>query len=124
MEPCHTPELKEIPLERLRHTALVITKVLAVGVCLEALGKPRPPDWVDRIPRDLVDIQYLTNRAFAKTLWCATCESKRRVLHERLGPTMSLLQESRLSPPSGLSPESRELLREVVDGFPFWWVHA
>jgi hypothetical protein len=56
IEPCHGIELRRIGLERLRHTALLIAKVLAVDACLRELEGHEPAAWAKRMDRDLEDM--------------------------------------------------------------------
>jgi hypothetical protein len=121
MEPCHDHALRRIGLERLRHTALVISKILAVEACLKALSDPTPPEWTKRLDRDLQDILYLTDRRLRSGLWCVASTAKRQELSGYLGPILQHLSTCADQRPSWLKPQSLERLHTVVDGLPLWW---
>lgn len=120
IEPCHGTELRNIGLERLRHTALLISKLLAVDACLRELVMEQPAAWVRRIDRDLVDVLYLTDRRVRPGLWCAASTAKRPELRTRLEPTVQRITQA-ITQVAPISRETGDRLQTVVDGFPFWW---
>jgi hypothetical protein len=118
MEPCHGLPLRRIGLERFRHTALLVSKLLAAHSSLLAIAQPEPPAWTSRLDRDLEDILYLTERRLQPGLWCAACAAKRSDLRRHLEPVIAHLIASVDLPPR---QDTRTRLRTVVDGLPFWW---
>lgn len=120
IEPCHGTALKNIGLERLRHTALLISKILAVDSCLREMATDQPAAWVRRIDRDLADVLYLTDRSVRTGLWCAASTAKRPELRKELEPIIQRITSAAGEPPASLAAEARERLRTVVDGLPFW----
>lgn len=120
IEPCHGTELRGIGLERLRHTALLISKIMAVDACLRELATDQPAAWVRRIDRDLVDVLYLTDRSVRPGLWCAASTAKRPELRTKLEPIMQRITTSVSIPPASITVEAHDRLRTVVDGMPFW----
>ncbi|MBA3845289.1 MAG: nucleotidyl transferase AbiEii/AbiGii toxin family protein [Planctomycetes bacterium] len=121
MEPCHGVPLRRIGLERLRHTALLISKLLAVHASLVASALPDPPAWMSRLDRDLEDVLYLTDRRLRPSLWCAACAAKRAELHRHLDPHIADIVAAAERPSDSLTQETRARLRTVVDGLPLWW---
>ncbi len=121
IEPCSGDHLRRIGLERLRHTALLISKVLAVDATLTAMAMPAPPGWVTRLDRDLGDILLLTDRRVQPGLWCVASTAKRSVLEEHIGPVLERLIAWAGNPPAMASSRAREQLRMVTDGHALWW---
>lgn len=121
MEPCHAPALRRIGLERLRHTALLVSKLLAVDACLTALADPKPPAWTDRVDRDLDDVCYLTEQRMWPSLWCAASSAKRAELHLHLDPLLNRIRTWASQPPVPVAAETLGRIRQVIDGLPFWW---
>jgi len=120
IEPCHGTALRNIGLERLRHTALLISKILAVDTCLRELASDRPAAWAQRIDRDLADVLYLTDRSVRTGLWCAASTAKRPELRAKLKPITQRIATAADNPAASLAAETRERLRTLVDGLPFW----
>ena len=120
IEPCHTTELRTIGLERLRHGALLVSKLLAVDASMTALATPEPPSWTARLSRDLADVLYLTDRSLRQSLWDAACQAAKPSLQQHLAPVIDRLRTSRDSL-SRLDPETQRHYRTMIDGFPFWW---
>jgi len=121
IEPCFTPELRRIGLERLRHTALLVSKMLAVGACIHALATEDPPAWTSRLDRDLVDILYLTDRQIRSGLWCAACTTKRQDIEREMAPTIAQVRAAAFRPPEVLDTGTRDRLQTVADALGTWW---
>jgi hypothetical protein len=120
IEPCHGTALRNIGLERLRHTALLISKILAVDSCLGEMAIDQPATWVRRIDRDLADVLYLTDRSVRSGLWCAASTAKRPELRIKLQPIMQRITIALSNSQTSMADETRDHLRTVVDGFSFW----
>ncbi len=121
MEPCHAPALRRIHLQRLRHSALLVSKVLAVHASVSKLTEPDPPRWTQRVDRDMDDVRYLTDLSLRPSLWCAASTAKRAELHHRMAPLLDQLRAWSVRPPERMAPASRDRLRQLADGVPSWW---
>jgi len=120
-EPCHTPALHGIGLERLRHTALLVTKLIAVHASLVKLASPDPPAWTARLDRDLADVLYLVALPLRRSLWCAPCVRQAAVLRDHMRPVFADLQTWGIRPPPGVGVQARKDLEALVDGHHQWW---
>ena len=122
-EVCQAPPLRRIGLARLRHTALLISKVLAVDVCLRMAADGEPPEHRARLPRDLADSLFLTDRAFPRTsLWCRASHQVRPTIQRRMGGVRERIDVAAEGRPPLLSRgEDHADLQRVADGLGVWW---
>lgn len=122
IEPCNALALRRINLQRLRHGALLVSKLLAVHASVSKLAESAsPPTWTERVNRDLDDVHFLTGLSIRRSLWCPAVSSKRAELHRQMDPLLYQLRGWAADPPERLTPATRERLRHLMDGVPSWW---